>query len=526
MSEKISFHHYAASGFPAICVSTSDEDRAIAQIVETFADRQIFRIAGYGGLRDAKTGNVIDDKYGYPQAIARAASTRDCIVIMLDFQQTLGNPHHGNYTQAYRMFRDALPAVKAKGSILILLAPAWKLPAEIEHDVAVMSDTLPTRTELRSALDKCMRNAGVTLTPERIEQMLDAASGLTLAEAENSFALAYSACETENDFDPAIVSEQKMRLIKQSGLVEIIPPADIESLGGMGVFRECLLNEIIPSLSDPELAVSGVLFDGVAGTGKTLGARIIGGKLGYPIMKVDMASLKAQSGGIVGQSEKGIIDVFRKARAVAPVVLFFDEGEKGFAGSSSSNPTSNGVNQGMLGTALTQLTEIRDNREKVFVVMTTNDFQALPVELTRRFEIKFFVDIPRAWERVDIAAKKLAQFVTGSVTVLAQKLADIADDFTGSEIEDLVRIAARRTKRAITEESLIAAHKDVKPIAKTRADEVRRLREWGTENLRLANSVDPSDTGSKKTRKLSKLATRELSPIDAAILESASQGDA
>ena len=478
--------HYAAAGFPAVAIATSDEDRAIANVLAAFPERDVLKIACTGGLLDVRNDKLIDEQCEYPAAFARAATRVNQVIIVLDYQHSIKTP------QMYRLLRDSLPRIKAVAtdptsekfaSLLVLVAPTWKFPAEIEHDIAVISDSLPSRAELDTALAVCVEARPQSMTPsaELRNALLNNACGLTLSEAENSFALA---SVNGKAFDASIVSDQKMKLVRQSGLAEIIPPANSDELGGLGELKICIDEEIIPSMSDSDIAVNSIILDGVPGTGKSLAARIISGKLGYPIMRVDMQSLKARSGGIVGQSENGLIELFKLARAIAPVVLFFDETEKGFKGGTSNNDS--GVSGGMLGIMLTQTQDIRDKNEPVFFVYTTNDFQALPTELTRRMEIKFFVDIPSRAEREEIAAKKLARYSKDAS--LAADIADLTEDWTGSEIEDLVRSAARRSRRNITRDVLVAASADIRPIAKTRADEISRLRAWGKANLRLANS--------------------------------------
>ena len=493
--------HYAAAGFPAVAIATSDEDRAVANILAAFPQRDVLKIACMGGLIDAKTDKLIDEQAEYPAAFARAASRCNQVIIVLDYQHIIKTP------AMYRLLRDALPRIKSVttdptsgkfASLLVLVAPSWKFPAEVEHDIAVINDSLPSREELDTALQVCIDARPESMRPstDARNMLLNNACGQTLTEAENSFALAGI---NGKAFDPAIVAEQKMKIVRQSGLAEIIPHADSADLGGLGELKKCIDEEIIPSMSDSDIAVNSIILDGVPGTGKSLAARIISGKLGYPIMRVDMQSLKARSGGIVGQSENGLIELFKLARAIAPVVLFFDETEKGFKGGTSNNDS--GVSGGMLGIMLTQTQDIRDRNEKVFFVYTTNDFQALPTELTRRMEIKFFVDIPSRAEREEIAAKKLSRYSKDAS--LAADIADLTEDWTGSEIEDLVRSAARRSRRNITLDVLKAASADIRPIAKTRADEISRLRAWGKANLRLANS----QTVASKTK-------RSISTVD------------
>ena len=484
--------HFAAAGFPAVAIATSDEDRAIANVLAAFPERDVLKIACTGGLLDVRNDKLIDEQCEYPAAFARAASRVNQVIIVLDYQHSIKTP------QMYRLLRDSLPRIKAVAtdpankkfaSLLVLIAPTWKFPAEIEHDIAVISDSLPSRAELDTALQVCVEARPQSMTPnaELRNTLLNNACGLTLSEAENSFALA---SVNGKAFDAGIVSDQKMKLVRQSGLASILAPADSSEVGGLGELMRAIDTEIVPSVNNPllvnaGLSAAGVIIDGIEGTGKTSSARALSSKLGWPIMRINMAELKASSGGIVGQSENALIRVLALARAVAPVIVLLDEAEKGFAGSRSNGDS--GTSKGMEGIFLTEVQDIRDKQEKILFVLTTNDYSLLPRPIKRRMEFKFYCDIPSMPEREEVAAKKLAKYSPNSVS-LARDIAELTEDWTPAEIEDMIRSAARMTELNITLESIRIASADVKPIVKADAEAIRKNREWGKANLRLANS--------------------------------------
>ena len=66
----------------------------------------------------------------------------------------------------------------------------------------------------------------------------------------------------------------------------------------------------------------GILLTGVSGTGKTLLARALAGELGLTLITVDQPSLLSKW---VGESEKGLREVFKRAKQASPCILFFDE---------------------------------------------------------------------------------------------------------------------------------------------------------------------------------------------------------
>ena len=501
--QNVTIRHYAAAGYPAVAISTSDEDRAIRNVLTSFPKMNVLKVAANGGLRQAKDNKVIDGS-SYPGAFVKAQTIPNTVLIVLDFQHVV--------TEAgmYRLLRDALPNIKQAQNLIVLIAPSWKLPAELQHDIKTISDSLPSRDELKTALKICEDSVGAKVPAAEIPAILDAVSGLTLAEAENEIALSFTSTGT---FDPAHISAGKMALVKQSGLAEIFAPADVSTFGGYRAAVDCIQNEIIPAMSDPDIAVSGMISDGVPGTGKTHLARVIAGLLKWPMMYVSLARLK---GMYVGQSEQNVAEVFRLARAIQPVVILFDELEKGLAGSAGNSDS--GVSKGIEGIFLTETQNIRDNGDRIFIVATTNDYQLLPTPVTRRLEMKFFFDLPNRAEREEIAAIKLAKHPL-SEKGLSATIAGITENWTGAEIEDLVRSAARRSGRKITAKVIEIASHDIKPIAQVRADEIKKLRAWGTANLKLANSPE-TETVSKPAGK------RKVSMIDALTAEKFSDGNA
>jgi len=275
-----------------------------------------------------------------------------------------------------------------------------------------------------------------------------------------------------------------MKLVRQSGYLEVSRSAAARDLGGLGGLRSYVEDEVIPSAHDPALRVRGLLLVGVPGTGKSLAARVAGGLLSWPVLRCDIAALK---GSLVGQSEHQMRAALRLAEAVAPCVLYLDEVEKAVGGYASSAHTDSGVTLGMVGALLTWLQE---HQAAVITIATCNDYAKLPAELTRagRFDERFFVDLPTCAERIEIARVHLARY--GACASLAEAVADLSADWTGAEIEALVRSAARRSRRQIDAAALTAAAATIRPISRVRAREIQELREWGQANLRRANSDD------------------------------------
>jgi hypothetical protein len=465
--------HYRSAAFASIAVETCEEERFLRNVL-SIPDAAVYLVSALPGMRDARSGDMIDAQAQYAKAFKFCAANPGSILLAYDYQHIVKNPG------AYRALKDCFPALKDAGSMVVLVSPSWSLPAELSHDIPILQFDLPTRSQLRRALDVVAQGADITVSDP--EPILDSAAGLSLQEAENAMALALV---EKKVLDPATVEREKMRLVKSSGYLEVSAVASPDSVGGLGNLKAYIANEVIPSKGDDFLRVRGVLLVGVPGTGKSLASRAFGAMLGWPVLRMDVGTLK---GSLVGQSESNMRQALKLADAVAPCVLWLDEIEKGVGGHASSAQSDGGTTLGMIGQLLGWL---QDHSSAVVVVATCNDYSKLPAELTRagRFDERFFVDLPSASEREEIAIVHLRKY-TGDNEALSVQVAGLTVDWTGAEIEQLVKSAARRTNRAITLESLQAASREIKPISKVKADEISHLREWAKDTLRIANTPE------------------------------------
>lgn len=467
---------HRAAGYPAVAVQTVEEERFCAALLGAITDAPTWRVAAVGGLRDLRSGATVDERAGYPQALSRVAQTRDAVLVVCDYQHVARNP------AAYRALRDTLPAAKAAGALIVLLAPQWQLPEELRHEIPVISWALPTREQLGAALDVCLAAIGGQVTSDERASVLDAASGLTLSEAEGAIALGL--VSGRGRLDRSTVEARKLELVRQTGYLQVSPPAAQSAIGGLGELRRYVSDEVVPSWGDPELRVRGVLLVGVPGTGKSLAARTLGSALRCPVVRLDLQAVK---GSLVGESERNLRHALSVIDAVAPAVCWLDEIEKAVGGYASSARSDSGVTLGLVGALLTWMQE---RTSQVAVVATCNDYSALPPEMTRagRFDERFFVDLPALSERREIAHVHLRRFDRDGEC--AEALAAASEGWTGAEIEQCVISAARRTRRQITPQALLDAAREIRPISRVRAKEIEDLRAWARGALRRANTID------------------------------------
>jgi SpoVK/Ycf46/Vps4 family AAA+-type ATPase len=194
--------------------------------------------------------------------------------------------------------------------------------------------------------------------------------------------------------------------------------------------------------------------------------------------------------GLVGSSEENLRRAIRVAEGVAPAVLWVDEIEKALSGVASSGQSDGGVTARVFGALLTWLQE---KTAPVFVVATANRIDLLPPELLRkgRFDEIFFIDLPAAAERREIFQIHVARRGRRPEGYDLQRLAQLAEGYSGAEIEQAVVSAlydAFAEHGELAQVHLEKAVRESIPLAATMREEIARLREWARTRTRPASS--------------------------------------
>jgi transitional endoplasmic reticulum ATPase len=245
----------------------------------------------------------------------------------------------------------------------------------------------------------------------------------------------------EDDFKKALreVEPSAMREV----LVEL-PQVTWNEVGGLKDERQEVREAIEWPLSSPEkfsrMGVEppkGVLLYGPPGTGKTLMAKAVANETGANFISVRGPQLLSKW---VGESEKAIRQTFRKARQVAPCVIFFDELDSlapSRSGGGESRVSERVVNQ--LLTELDGLEELED----VMVVAATNRPDMIDPALLRsgRFDRLVLLGAPEEDERREILDIH-TQDVPLDDNVNLDEIAEITEGYVGSDLETIAREAA------------------------------------------------------------------------------------
>lgn len=418
-------------------------------------------------------------------------STEDAVFIFRDLHSSIGD------SVVVRRLRDLAVCLKNSRKTLVIVAPVLRLPPELEKDVSVVDYGLPDYDDLGGLLDliidKMKRDGAdvdVDLTPEEREQAIKAAQGLTLSEAENVFA---RSLVEKRGFDVGVILSEKEQIIRKSGLLEYYPATEkFADVGGMDVLKEWLSNrssgftEKARAFGLPE--PRGILLLGVQGCGKSLSCKAVASLWNLPLLRLDVGKIFS---GIVGSSEQNIRRAILVAESVAPVILWMDELEKGFAGVQSSPFSDAGTTSRVFGTFVTWLQE---KTAPVFVVATANDVSQLPPELLRkgRFDEIFFVDLPEEEERAEIFRIHLAKRKRDPAGFDVATLAAASAGFSGAEIEQAVVSAlydAFGAGQELADEHVLKAIRSSVPLSVTMAEQIASLRAWADKRARKASKA-------------------------------------
>lgn len=331
----------------------------------------------------------------------------------------------GNFIAAYlgvkKSKNHADPAhtdIVRRSLCIVVTAKEEKIPSSIAPYVKTVRVPTLSDEEIESIIADKLRKGNIAsemITSRLMNQMIISFRGFSAYRIEQMMNLMIAQQSIDFDYVDShgimeiIRTSKKQMLDNDQGLKW--EKANISGIAGLDSITQWFeaRKEIF---RDPELArcqhidiPNGVLISGIPGSGKSLMAKTASTILDMPLISLDMGALL---GGIMGESEHNMINALAMAEQMAPCVLWIDEIEKAFSGSSQSSSSSDGgVGRRMFGKFLTWMQE---KTAACFVFATSNDITCLPPELFRseRFDRKFFTFMPTAIECSEIFAANIA----------------------------------------------------------------------------------------------------------------------
>lgn len=478
--------------YPLIYLVTSEEERseqAIAMIAQSKPQQKVFvwtvthGIVEYGQPRNTTQHNTVSPEAAIEWVIRQREPG---IFIFKDLHPFIDSP------ATTRWLRDAIASFKGTQKAIILMSPVQTVPIELEKEVVVLDFPLPTMAELNQVLSNQLQESrNRKITTETREKLLKATLGLTKDEAEKVYRKAYVTTGKLTEAEVDIVLSEKKQLIRRNGILEYIEEDEtIDSVGGLDELKRWLTqrsNAFTERAREYGLPQpKGMLILGVPGCGKSLIAKTTSRLWGLPLLRLDMG--RVYDGSMVGRSEANLRNALKTAESISPVILFIDELDKAFAGTSGSADSDGGTSSRIFGSFLTWMQE---KNSPVFVMATANRVERLPGEFLRkgRFDEIFFVDLPTSEERQEIFRIHLNKRRREIDRFDIEQLAKVSDGFSGAEIEQAIIAAmydAFAQDREFTQLDIIAAIKATLPLSKTMTEQVTALRDWARQRARPA----------------------------------------
>ena len=267
----------------------------------------------------------------------------------------------------------------------------------------------------------------------------------------------------EETIPPEVLEKMEVRMddfryaikeVEPSALREIyveIPAIEWDEVGGLEEVKERLKESVEWPLTKPEIfehfnikPPRGIVLFGAPGTGKTLLAKAIANEAQANFISIKGPEMISKW---VGESERGIREIFKKAKQSSPSIIFLDEFESIASMRSSSNGEGSDVGNRVVNQLLASMDGV-ESLDGVIVVAATNRPEMIDPALLRsgRFERVLHVPPPDAPAR-----EAIFQIHTEGMPLSKFSFKDILssmEGFTGADIEAVCREAALIAMRA------------------------------------------------------------------------------
>ena len=480
------------SSVPIIIVETQEEARLIELFVRLIKSLQksLFLWTVTEGLKRLDVEMPAQRHNSKPiDLLTQIKSTKhDGIYLLLDFHPFLDDPVH------VRLLKDIALMQADVFHHIVLISHEIELPEELVRYCARFELSMPDPSQIEMMVRSEAKrwasiNPGVRIVVDKkfLNQMVESLVGLPVDDARRLIKGAIADDGALSQSDLSIIMQAKFKLLDQGGVLsfeyDTAKFADVGGLEGLKQWlqfrREIFSGEIQnPGLDTPK----GIMLLGVQGCGKSLAAKSVAGTWGVPLLRLDFGSLYSK---FYGESEKNLRESLEMAELMSPCVLWMDEIEKGI----SVGENDGGTSSRMLGTVLTWMAE---NKEKVFIVATANNIEALPPELVRkgRLDEIFFVDLPDSQTRGTIFEIHLAKRELKPVNFNIETLAENSVGFSGAEIEQAIvssLYSALAQKIELNESHLLEELSRTRPLSIVMAEKIESLRAWAENRTVSAN---------------------------------------
>ncbi|MEM0440996.1 MAG: CDC48 family AAA ATPase [Candidatus Caldarchaeum sp.] len=386
-----------------------------------------------------------------------------------------------------------MDGLKSRGQVIVIGAtnrieaidPALRRPGRFDREIRI---GVPDRNGRKEIL--LIHTRRMPLAEDvNIDELADITHGfvgadiaaLTREAAMNALRRFLPQIDLEKEVIPAEVLEKikvtredfanALRTIQPSALREVVlevPNVKWEDIGGLEAVKQELREAVEWPLKYPEVfkrlgirPPRGILLYGPPGTGKTLLAKAVATESQANFISVKGPEVLSKW---VGESEKAVREIFRKARETAPCIIFFDELDS--IAPRRGIHTDAGVTDRIVNQLLTEMDGMQ-SLKGVVVMGATNRPDILDPALLRpgRFDRVLYVPPPDKAARLAIFKIHTREMPLDKDVDLEQ-LAAITEGYTGADIEAVVREAAILAARENINAQVVSLRHFEKALAK------------------------------------------------------------
>ncbi len=480
------FIRLAEGGYSCISVVTHEEHQAL-EVIRKAAEKLTYKMRIWSVGRGSRDGlfPVLGGRTEH--ATPEAGLKEFCLLPTKTICVALDLGKHLSSYLIHRMLRDTIVRVELNQNLLVLIDSEDSLPDSIKAYCRSFELSLPTAKELENVLRNTLRQIHnktpleIGISKAGLDAIVRNLRGLSIRQARQLLREVVADDRRLDDHDVNKIIAGKRKLIGSDGLLEYVQaPLTLNEIGGMNHLKRWLsVREKAFTEKACEFGLTaprGVLILGVQGAGKSLCAKAMATAWRQPLFRLDCGTLY---NSYIGESERNLRKALHQIEAMSPAILWIDEIEKAFA-SAASQSTDGGLSKRMFATLLTWMQE---HKQPVFLVATANDIEALPPELLRkgRFDEIFFVGLPGEEARKEIFKIHLAKRKRKPESFDLDRLVQVADGYSGSEIEQAVISALHEAFSRgsdLDTELLVSAIEHSPPLSVTMRERIADLYEW------------------------------------------------
>ena len=377
-----------------------------------------------------------------------------------------------------------LDGLKARGKVIVIGAtnrpnsidPALRRPGRFDREIEI---GVPDRKSRFEILQIHARNMPIDEKDNKDNKLIEDLANIThgYTGADISALAKEAAMKTlrrilpkinlDEDYISAEVLDElrvtredflnALREIHPSALREVFverPNIKWGDIGGMEEVKKELREAVELPLRSPEVfgkfgirPVKGILLVGLPGTGKTMFAKAVATETETNFISIKGPEVLSKW---VGESEKTVRELFRKARLAAPCIIFIDEIDAIASHRGGGEDSGNRVGERVVDTMLTEMDGLQ-SLKNVIVIGATNRPDILDPALMRAGRFDRVVEIPAPDEPTRLEILKVhTKKMPVAKDIDIKDLAKRTDGYTGADIENLCREAGMEAIRRLT----------------------------------------------------------------------------